>query len=120
MVADLFFGASQTWLAREHLKTGGTVAMYPMYLVRVSFVNRHGEPFHWDFQIETDDYGRAVDEAVLTFWSGLTFEERCDAAQTFNIMAQMYYLPEPVKPQPAEALPGRNSEKKWGRKKDIE
>jgi hypothetical protein len=71
--------------------------MYPMYLVRVSFINRHGSPFHWDFQIETDDYATAVDEAVLTFWSGLTLEERCDAAETFNIMAQMYYLPEPVK-----------------------
>ena len=70
--------------------------MYPQYLVRVSFVNRYGSPFHWDFYIETDDYGRAVDEALLTFWSGLTFPERCDAAQTFNIMAQLRYLPEPV------------------------
>ena len=70
--------------------------MYPVYLVRVSFTNRHGSPFHWDFRIETDDYAQAVDEAVLTFWSGLTLEERCDAAETFNIMAQMYYLPEPV------------------------
>ena len=42
------------------------------------------------------DWNMAVDEALLTFWSGLTFEERCDAAETFNIMAQMYYLPEPV------------------------
>ena len=70
--------------------------MYPVYLVRVSFTNRHGSPFHWDFRIETDDYAQAVDEAVLTFWSGLTLGERCDAAETFNIMAQMYYLPEPV------------------------
>jgi len=70
--------------------------MYPLYLVRVSFTKRHGAPFHWDFRIETDDYARAVDEAVLTFWSGLTLEERSDAAETFNIMAQMYYLPEPV------------------------
>ena len=70
--------------------------MYPVYLVRVSFVNRHGSPFHWDFRIETDDYATAVDEAVLTFWSGLTLEERCDASETFNIMAHMYYLPEPV------------------------
>ena len=70
--------------------------MYPMYLVRISFTNRHGSPFHWDFTIETDDYGRAVDEAMLTFWSGLTLEERCDAAQTMTIMAQMQYLPEPV------------------------
>jgi hypothetical protein len=67
-----------------------------VYLVRVSFTNRHGSPFHWDFRIETDDYATAVDEAVLTFWSGLTLEERCDAAETFNIMAHMYYLPEPV------------------------
>ena len=72
------------------------MALYPVYLVRVSFTNRHGSPFHWDFRIETDDYAQAVDEAVLTFWSGLTLEERCDAAETFNIMAQMYYLPEPV------------------------
>ena len=72
--------------------------MYPVYLVRVSFTNRHGSPFHWDFRIETDDYAQAVDEAVLTFWSGLTLEERCDAAETFNIMAQMYYVPEPVSP----------------------
>jgi len=70
--------------------------MYPVYLVRVSFTNRHGSPFHWDFRIETDDYAQAVDEAVLTFWSGLTLEERRDAAETFNIMAQMYYLPEPI------------------------
>jgi hypothetical protein len=89
--------------------------MYPMYLVRVSFVTRRGEPFHWDFQIETEDYGRAIDEAVLTFWSGLTFEERCDAAQTFNIQAQMYYLPEPARPQPAEAIPGRNRDEKRSR-----
>jgi hypothetical protein len=74
--------------------------MYPVYLVRVSFCNRHGSPFHWDFRIETDDYATAVDEAVLTFWSGLTLEERCDAAETFNIMAQMYYLPEPVSSSP--------------------
>jgi hypothetical protein len=72
--------------------------MYPMYLVRVSFMNRHGSPFHWDFQVQTDDYGKAVDEALLTFWSGLTFEERCDAAETFNIMARMYYLPELPEP----------------------
>lgn len=44
-----------------------------MYLVPISFTNRYGSPFHWDFQVETDDYAVAVDEAVLTFWSGLTF-----------------------------------------------
>lgn len=79
------------------------MAMRPMYLVRVSFTNRHGSPYHWDFQIETDDYGRAVDEALLTFWSGLTLEERCDAADTYTIMAQMYYLPAPV----VQHQPGR-------------
>jgi hypothetical protein len=78
-------------VGEDFLKT-----MNPLYVVRVSFVNRYGSPFHWDFYIETDDYGQAVDEALLTFWSGLTFDERYDAAQTFNIMARLEYLPEPV------------------------
>jgi hypothetical protein len=67
-----------------------------MYLVRVSFVNRHGSPFHWDFQVQTDDYAVAIDEAVLTFWSGLTSEERWDAAQTLSVLAHPYFLPQQV------------------------
>ena len=64
-----------------------------MYLVRVSFTNRYGSPFHWDFQVETDDYAKAIDEAVLTFWSGLTVDERWDAAQTLSVLAHPYSLP---------------------------
>jgi len=64
-----------------------------MYLVRVSFINRFGSPFHWDFQMETDDYAEACDEAVRLFWSGLTESEREDAIQDIRILAHPNTLP---------------------------
>jgi hypothetical protein len=67
-----------------------------MYLVRVSFVNRYGSAFHWDFQVETDDYASAIDDAVLIFWCGLTREERWDAAHTLSVMAHPHFLPQLV------------------------
>ena len=64
-----------------------------MYLVRVSFTNGFGSPFHWDFQVETDDYAVAIDEAVLAFWGGLTSDERSDAVHTLRVLAHPYCLP---------------------------
>jgi hypothetical protein len=61
-----------------------------VYLVRVSFTNRYGSPFHWDFQVETDDYAEAIDESVLLFWSGLARVEREDACQTIEVLAHPY------------------------------
>jgi hypothetical protein len=34
-----------------------------VYLVHISFTNRFGSPFSWDFQMETEDYAEAIDEA---------------------------------------------------------
>ena len=67
-----------------------------MYLVRISFTNRFGSPFHWDFQMQADDYAQAIDEAVLIFWSGLTREERWDAAHTLDVLAHPDFLPQPI------------------------
>ena len=64
-----------------------------MYLVRVRFTNRYGSPFHWDFQVDTDDYAVAVDDAVLTFWAGLTRGEREDACETITVLAYPSRLP---------------------------
>lgn len=58
-----------------------------MYLVRVSFTNRFGSPFSWDFRMETNDYEEAISEAVLIFWSGLTREERWDAVHDLHVIA---------------------------------
>jgi hypothetical protein len=65
-----------------------------MYLVRVSFTNRYRNHFHWDFSIDTYDYAEAIREAVVTFTSGLTHEERQDAAHTLEFMAHPYRLPD--------------------------
>jgi hypothetical protein len=64
-----------------------------MYFVRVSFTNRYGSPYHFDFQLETDDYAEAISEAITIFLSGLTFEEQRDAAQTLSVMAHPNLLP---------------------------
>jgi len=64
-----------------------------MYLVRISFTNRFGSPFSWDFECATDDYMEACNEAILTFYSGLTEPEREDAAHTLRIHAHPNYLP---------------------------
>jgi hypothetical protein len=64
-----------------------------VYLVRCSFKNKFGSEFFWDFQMETEDYAEAIDEAVLTFWSGLTFEERWDAAHNLDVVAHPNFLP---------------------------
>ena len=58
----------------------------PYIVSRVSFTNRYGSPFHWGFQLETDDYEEAISEAVLIFWSGLTREERWDAIRTLDVL----------------------------------
>lgn len=60
-----------------------------MYLVRVSFTNRYGSPFHWEFQCASDDYAEAMDEGVLLFWSGLTDTEREDACETIEVHAAL-------------------------------
>lgn len=44
--------------------------------------------------METDDYKEAISEAVMIFWSGLTFEERWDAAHTLSVLAHLSCLPE--------------------------
>jgi hypothetical protein len=64
-----------------------------MYLVRCSFVGRHGATFHWDFQCDTNDHEEAIGEAVITFFSGLTTYEREDANKTIEILAHPYLLP---------------------------
>lgn len=64
-----------------------------MYLVRVSFTNRFGSPFHQDFQMDTDDYLEACDEAMNVFCSGLTESELEDAAKTIRILAHPNTLP---------------------------
>jgi hypothetical protein len=67
-----------------------------MYFVRVSFTNRFGSSYSWDFQMETDDYAVAIDEAILVFWSGLTRDERWDAGHTLSVLAHPNFLPQPV------------------------
>jgi hypothetical protein len=57
------------------------------YLVRCSFTNRFGSDFSWVFQVATNDYRAAFDEAVRCFWSGLTRSEREDACETIHVMA---------------------------------
>jgi DNA-binding response OmpR family regulator len=41
--------------------------------VRCSFTTEMGEPFSWDFQLEENDPNRAIDEAILLFFSGLAY-----------------------------------------------
>jgi peptide subunit release factor RF-3 len=69
-----------------------------VYLVRCGFKNRFGAPFHWDFSVDTDDELVAVSEAVMIFWSGLTFEEREDAAHTLEVMGHRHMLPDAPPP----------------------
>jgi hypothetical protein len=57
------------------------------YLVRCSFTNRFGSEFSWVFQVATNDYRVAFDEAVPCFWSGLTRSEREDACETIHVIA---------------------------------
>ena len=60
-----------------------------MYTVRCSFTNKFGAEFSWGFQIETDDYAVAMEEAVLCFWSGLTRDEREDASETLLVVGKI-------------------------------
>jgi hypothetical protein len=68
-----------------------------MYLVRISFTNRFGSPFSWDFEVESDDQEEAISEAVLIFWSGLTRKERWDALHDLHVIAHPRWLPPPCK-----------------------
>ncbi len=63
-----------------------------MYFVRVGFTNRFGAPFAWTFQCDADDYALAIDDAILTFWSGLTRCEREDCAETIEVLAHPCWL----------------------------
>jgi hypothetical protein len=64
-----------------------------MYLVRLSFVNRFGSPFSWDFEVERQEPDLAIYETVKIFMSGLTTSEQEDAAATLEVMAHPRYLP---------------------------
>ncbi len=59
-----------------------------MYAVRCSFTSKFGAEFSWSFQIETDDYAIAIEEALLCFWSGLTGDEREDASVTLLVVSR--------------------------------
>ena len=50
------------------------------------------------FSVDTDDELVAVSEAVMIFWSGLTFEEREDAAHTLEVMGHPRMLPDAPPP----------------------
>lgn len=64
-----------------------------MYLVRVSMRSRNGSPFHWDFAEPTDDHQQAVHNAIRTFLSGLTIEEKRAARNSLDVLAHPTYLP---------------------------
>src|SRR5258707_438034 len=59
----------------------------PMYLVRVSMRSHNGSPFHWDFTEPTDDQQQAVHNAIRTFLSGLTIEEKRAAKNSLDVVA---------------------------------
>ena len=59
-----------------------------LYTVRVSFSNRHGQPFTWRFEIEAASDHQTINEAVIIFWSGLTEAEREDAVNTMQVQAR--------------------------------
>jgi hypothetical protein len=61
--------------------------------VRCSFTTALGEPFSWDFQLEENDPNRAIDEAILLFFSGLTLSEREEAIKTLDVIAHPTVLP---------------------------
>jgi hypothetical protein len=61
--------------------------------VRCSFTTALGEPFSWDFQVEENDPKRAIDQAVLLFFSGLTLSELQEAISTLDVMAHPTVLP---------------------------
>ncbi len=60
-----------------------------MYTVRCSFTNKMRSRVLREFQIETDDYAVAMEEAVLCFWSGLTRDEREDASETLLVVGKI-------------------------------
>ena len=64
-----------------------------MYLVRVSMRSLNGSPFHWDFAEPTDDHQQAVHNALRTFMSGLTKEEKRAARASLDVMAHPTHLP---------------------------
>jgi hypothetical protein len=58
-----------------------------MYKVECSFLNWFRSTFSWTFQITTDDYRVAIEQAARIFYSGLTDHERLEASNTFRIEA---------------------------------
>jgi hypothetical protein len=52
----------------------------------MSFTDKCGAEFSWDFQVETDDYAVAMETAVLCFWSALTRDEREEASETIQVV----------------------------------
>src|SRR6267143_6240813 len=50
-------------------------------------------PFHWDFTEPTDDHQQAVHNAIRTFLSGLTIEEKRAARNSLDVVAHPTYLP---------------------------
>lgn len=69
-----------------------------MYLVRVSMRSSNGSPFHWDFAEPTDDHQQAVHNAIRTFLSGLTVEEKQAARNSLDVVAHPTYLPPALLP----------------------
>ena len=65
----------------------------PMYLVRVSMRSHNGSPFHRDFSEPTDDHQQAVHNAIRTFLSGLTLEEKRAARNSLDVVTHPRYLP---------------------------
>ena len=55
--------------------------------VRVSMRSRDGSVFYWDFEEPTDDHQQAVHNAIRTFLSGLTREEKRDARLSLDVLA---------------------------------
>ena len=59
-----------------------------VYRVKVSFVNRHGNPFAWTFVEEAANDREAMSEGVRVFFEGLTMDEREDAVNTLSVEAR--------------------------------
>jgi hypothetical protein len=60
------------------------------YRVKVSFVNRHGNPFAWTFTEECANEREAMSQAIRTFLTGLTISEREDATNTLSAEARPF------------------------------
>jgi hypothetical protein len=57
--------------------------------VRVSLRSRDTSVFHWDFEEPTNDHQQAIRNAIRTFWSGLTPEEKRDARSSLDVVAHL-------------------------------